>query len=72
MRPTIGRIVHFVDAFGYHQAAIVIDVLEGDRVRLAVFHSTGRYEPVTDPVPHDEVPPHAGRSWHWPEREANA
>lgn len=81
MKPTIGRIVHYVapgSADGTyppaHRAAIITDapkaneeIVDGTpvRVNLMVFNPTGAHW-VTG-CPYDEQ---AGPySWHWPERE---
>lgn len=72
MRPSIGRIVHYVTA-GHSlgtssstcRAAIVTDVKNDKEIAAAVFSGKGMwfYENLTL----DEGK--AGGTWHWPERE---
>ena len=68
MKPTVGRIVHFVDYTGEHHAALVTAVGDGpDDVKLTV------HPPDDEPrhesnVQHDAKATRAG-TWHWPERE---
>ncbi len=68
-KPTVGRIVHFVDADGLHRPAIVVCVEDADAMLgLQVFRPgmptfSGGWEAA---VKHDE----SGtlKTWHWPER----
>ena len=63
--PTLGRIVHFVNGFDEHEAAIVTHVFEpSDTVNLGVFTKRGMYESPTS-IAHDESG--ARFTWHWPE-----
>lgn len=85
MKPSIGRIVHFVQSkpFGdglVHLPAIVVAVWGPDCVNLQVFTDMGNSEPTYNGT----VAPSANkwitsvnrddsasqpRTWHWPERE---
>jgi hypothetical protein len=75
MKATVGRIVHFMPDWANALdpdnpkplAAIVIDALDGDRVRLGVF--AGTYFTVTSihQEPSDSKPAGPG-TWHWPPR----
>ena len=66
MKPTIGRIVHYVHR-GEDLPAIITHVEEDERVSLVVFSA---YHPHgTIPffiVPHSELENH-DNTWHWPE-----
>lgn len=79
MKPTIGRIVHYVPVYApllgedpKPLPAIIIEVLflPDESCRLGVFGTTG-YQPVS-PVPHIEPSedgyPVAG-AWFWPPKE---
>lgn len=70
-RPSIGRIVHFVNAghsLGTYsstcRAAVVTDLKDDVTVTLAVFHPRG--QAFYDGITYDEGK--AGGTWHWPER----
>jgi hypothetical protein len=65
---TEGRIVHWVDEDGLHNAAIVIDVVHPDRgmAGLTVFRRSGEIT-VRDEDLFDETTKLPG-TWHWPER----
>lgn len=84
-KPSIGRIVHYVDGSGKHVPAIVIDVDSEGSVSLVVFHPTAK-ETTLAPDPcgtrrpvgstlfiYSEFLKHdeekAPKTWHWPERE---
>lgn len=67
MNPSVGRIVHFIQAPGDEcQAAIVVRVWTPTMVNLAAFDGNG------EPFRKTSVPMltegGAGFSWHWPER----
>lgn len=75
MKPTIGRIVHYVAygtpggeyPAGVHRAAVVTAVgPETFKVDLAILNPTGLF--FTRGVMMDEDPMMPG-TWHWPERE---
>ena len=83
MKPTIGRIVHFVQKkpAGYgdalvHLPAIIVAVLGDTCVNLQVFtdgtnsdaDETNRVKWVTS-ANLDETETPQSRTWHWPERE---
>jgi len=70
--PSVGRIVHFVDAYSNHRAAIVVDVPEGGRVWQCVALAWYRIGNTVgwiheSLVPYDEDTK-ANLTWHWPER----
>lgn len=70
MNPTIGRVVHFTDYVGPYErqtrafAAIVSDVLLGDRVALHVMKAGG--VTVINCVDYSETP--VVGKWSWPPR----
>lgn len=64
-KPSIGRIVHFVNGSGEHNAAIVVDVYDGGVVHLNVFRRFGGSGFVTCVIYSSEMKP---CTWHWPER----
>ena len=83
MKPTIGRIVHFVQKkpAGYgdalvHLPAIIVAVWGDTCVNLQVFtdgtnsdaDETNRVKWVTSATLDEAETPHP-RTWHWPERE---
>jgi hypothetical protein len=65
--PTVGRVVHFVNGFGEHEAAIVTYVLDGSQqmVNLCAFTKDGAPEPHTSASYDGTGAMHY--SWHWPE-----
>ena len=75
MKPSVGRIVHYVSygtpggEFGSEcRAAIVTETDPGDpveRVGLCVLNPTGQFFNRTVPHSEDE---NQGGTWHWPER----
>ncbi len=77
MKPTIGRIVYFVNPFGDGRevfAAIITNVLSNEVVNLQVFYDGSNFSVPADcsrfasSVKFDEgFPPGAG-TWHWPPR----
>jgi hypothetical protein len=66
-KPSIGRIVHYVDAVDMHMAAIIVDVNvhAWAGVNLVVFDHGGNTFPRTG-VPFSAEPRES--TWHWPER----
>lgn len=65
LKPTVGRIVHLVNA-GQHHAAIVVHVWSDTCVNLSVFDSNGsQYSRSSVPSFGDD----REGSWHWPERD---
>lgn len=77
MKPSVGRIVHYVsygtpggEYSSQCRAAIVTEIQDGDdeaeTVGVAVFNPTGMF---FNQVPHDESEIKDGGTWHWPERE---
>lgn len=65
MKPSIGRIVHFVDNFLKHNAAVVTAV-EGDTVDLEIFGNVvNRFRYSIAEQKGERV---VGDTWHWPER----
>ena len=82
MKPSIGRIVHFVTNEGDHLPAIIVKVLPvakdhpGDLVALRVFSyqnlwrpSVNHQEPVYVGDEMQPIPRADPETWHWPERE---
>jgi hypothetical protein len=69
-KPSIGRIVHFVEENGAHSAAIVTGV-QGD-VIVGLLTAPFRDSPMSISHPagftHDESG-QTPATWHWPERE---
>jgi hypothetical protein len=65
MKPSIGRIVHFIENNHEHRAAIVTGV-DGTDVDLTVFHPGVADPGVSVSVPYD-VTRSKKISWHWPE-----
>lgn len=66
MKPTVGRIVHYVDPESYdHDAAIVTKVNGDGTVNLKVFGPTDTEWRATE-IP--ESNDHIAFTWHWPER----
>jgi hypothetical protein len=72
MKPSIGRIVHYVDPDGEHFAAIITGVWTDHCVNLVVFElCDGCPSAVRTSVMFDggAAAPFVARTWHWPERE---
>lgn len=72
MRPSIGRIVHYMslgtpkgEFLPACRAAIVTEVDDDDTVGLCVLNPTGIF--LNQHLAHDEDTK-AGGTWHWPER----
>lgn len=72
MKPSVGRIVHYVAAghsLGTYsstcRAAIVTDVKNDNEIAAAVFSGKGMW--FYENLVQDESK--AGGSWHWPERD---
>jgi len=74
MKPSIGRIVHFVMSDGKHRPAIIVEVVTDEAVNLTVFPDGYDLARSDDPtvwhpmVMQDETATKR-RTWHWPERE---
>lgn len=67
MKPTVGRIVHYVTGAGEHTAAIIVGV-HGAVVNLTIFSSIpGAVNAARDVV--EDGTGFASGTWHWPERE---
>lgn len=66
MKPSIGRIVHFVDPSGAHLPAIITCVHSDTCVNLKVFRDAEGDSFITSVVLNDEG---GSSSWHWPERD---
>ena len=76
MKPTVGRIVHYV-SYGTPggefttecRAAIIAGVKEGalEKVDLVVFNPTGLFFNAC--LQNEDE--HKGGTWHWPERESS-
>lgn len=79
MKPTIGRIVHFVSGGaatvvppGDHYAAVITHVWSDACVNLFVFPKGGVDDDSASGVKTSvvcDVTTVTGHSWHWPERE---
>lgn len=74
MKPSIGRIVHYVSQFnGNHVAAIVVRVWSDTCVNLRVFYDgtndapDGESEWHTSRTLDESADPQKG-TWHWPEK----
>lgn len=67
MKPSIGRIVHYVIRSSLHLPAIVLRV-EGDLVDLEVFGPVYTHEKFPSDVRED--PSGELGTWHWPEVQA--
>ncbi len=66
-KPTVGRVVHYVEEGGAHRAAIVTETYgESRAVGLYVFAPSVFF--AQSSVPEDQSGEHPG-TWHWPERE---
>ncbi|MBO9665942.1 MAG: hypothetical protein J7501_03945 [Bdellovibrio sp.] len=63
-KPTVGRIVHFHEANGEHQAALIVGIQESGNVNLVVFDSLGNKSAMID-VPHQTLTRQAN-AWSWP------
>lgn len=69
MKPTVGRIVHFVDMQEQHCAAIINGIVDSDTnpvISLTVFRPWTS-EVYTQTAEYSETPKRY--TWHWPERE---
>ena len=72
MKPSVGRIVHYVsygtpggEYSSVCRAAIITEVYEGTQaVALCVLNPTGQFFNTT--IPYDED--NRAGTWHWPER----
>jgi hypothetical protein len=69
MKPTVGRITHYVDHPHDHFAAIIIAVshFDDEGVTLTVFDPNESVPLRQRYVTHDEDK--SSGTWHWPERE---
>lgn len=70
-RPTIGRIVHFIDRDGLEWPAIIVAISSftpDQWVYLKAFVWGDRRADISDFAMHDENKKTV-RTWHWPERE---
>jgi len=64
LKPTIGRIVHFVGPRGQHFPAIIYEVFEAG-ISIEIFG--GVTPPMQASIPYDESAAGIG-TWHWPEK----
>lgn len=65
-KPSIGRVVHFTDDNGRHNAATVAHVNEDGSVNLGYLDINGHPYSASS-IPFDESG-ETPRTWHWPER----
>lgn len=65
MKPSVGRIVHYVNTQGEHCAAIVTRVFSDTCVNLTVFGSDNMTYGFTSILFNEGA---TAGSWHWPER----
>jgi hypothetical protein len=74
VKPSIGRIVHFVVKEGVHRPAVIVTSqdINFDRqmidVQVFVDPTSDNTIPFRRNTPHDEIQKQPG-TWHWPERE---
>lgn len=66
MKPTIGRIVHFVDTDGGEFPGVITTVHSDTLVSLQVFRLSDVVARTS--VQQDEGTAPGGYSWHWPQR----
>jgi hypothetical protein len=67
MKPTLGRIVNFVDNDHITRSAIVTGVFDDDSVSLAAFDHGQKRVIFYDVVPYADPEDDAEWSWHLPE-----
>ena len=65
--PSIGRIVHYVDEHGRHNAAIITEVVSPEYVHLQSFDNKASGSWLHKNVLFDDTGIKS-YSWHWPER----
>jgi len=63
--PTVGRIVHYIDAEEVCKAALITAVTDGT-VHLTIFGAEGGMAAYSD-VPSSDTAPHPHGTWHFPE-----
>jgi hypothetical protein len=68
MKPTIGRIVHFVDDDGSEWPAVITRVFSDTRVNLQVFRDSDVTPRTSVPLIEVSGDPSSRFSWHWPQR----
>lgn len=68
MKPTLGRIIRFVEPTGIERAAIVTLVHEDGTINVTVFRANGDTYGASK-IPEDANIKPRGNSWHWPPRE---
>ena len=66
MKPSVGRIVHFSDAYGMCRAAIITGVREDNIIDLTFFSPGVTGALARTKIKFDENKSES--SWHWPER----
>ncbi len=69
MKPSVGRIVHYVNELRSEHVAAVVTSVEKDTVIWVTAFYPGR---VPTPIPHPVRQSEKGQeegTWHWPERE---
>lgn len=67
MKPSLGRIVHWIGFNGVERAAVISRVNDDGSVDLSVFVSPKEIGPaMACDVAYDEL--QSANTWHWPER----
>jgi len=76
MKPSVGRIVHYVQQDGTHLPAMVVSVHHGDKLNLLVFLDQRTYPfgfvanyTERQELVHSDETSKLPATWHWPERE---
>jgi hypothetical protein len=69
MKPTIGRIVHFIESTGDEWPAVITMVHSDTLVSLQVFRQSDVIPATSVPLDSSTGNPPGGHfTWHWPQR----